>query len=263
MSWRRIRTVVRRHLHVMWRSPHRFFDISVWPLLDVLLWGTLGTFIASESSSSRAGGVYLLAGITMFHVLYQTQIALATGFMEETTWSRNLLNILTTPVTEGEYLTGIGLLGLLKLAVALFTLAISALVFFGFRLGGIGWGLVPIAGVLLVCGWAIGFFVIGLILRYGSSAEVLAWGIQFVLMALSGVFNPVDAIPGVLRPIARNLPTTHAFTALRALVAGQPLPWREIGVGAVGALVLVVASTTYTKRMLQVFRQRGFVTRFS
>ena len=160
MSWRRIRTVVRRHLHVMWRSPHRFFDISVWPLLDVLLWGTLGTFIASESSSSRAGGVYLLAGITMFHVLYQTQIALATGFMEETTWSRNLLNILTTQVTEGEYLTGIGLLGLLKLAVALFTLAISALVFFGFRLGGIGWGLVPIAAC---CSCAAG--------RSGSSSS--------------------------------------------------------------------------------------------
>ena len=33
----------------------------------------------------------------MFHVLFQSQIAVATGFMEET-WSRNLMNVLTTPV---------------------------------------------------------------------------------------------------------------------------------------------------------------------
>ena len=263
MSWRRIRTVVRRHLSVMWRSPHRFFDVSVWPLLDVLLWGTLGTFVASVSSKSKASVAYLLAGVCMFHVLYQMQIALATGFMEESTWSRNLLNVLTTPVTEAEYLAGIGLLGLLKLCVSLLTLVVSAFVFFRFNLGGVGWGLVPVAGVLLVCGWAIGFFVIGLILRYGASAEVLAWGIQFVLMALSGVFNPVTSIPAALRPIARVLPTTHAFAALRTVVAGDPLPWHDILVGTIGAFVCAAAAAFYALRMLKVFRERGFVTRFS
>jgi len=263
MNSRRIGTVVKRHVFVTIRSPHRFFDVSIWPLLDVLLWGTLGTYIGRQAGNVRASAIYLLAGIMMFHVLYQMQIAIATGFMEESTWSRNLLNVLTTPVTEGEYLTGIGLLGLLKLTIALTTLVVSAIVFFGFNLATIGWGLVPIAAVLLVCGWAIGFVVIGLILRYGSSAEVLAWGIQFVLMALSGVFNPIDAIPGALQPIAKVLPTTQAFTALRAIVAGDPLPWRNIGLGMVGALVCCTLSIAYTRRMLSLFRERGFVTRFS
>ena len=38
-------TVVRRHAYVLWRSPHRWFDIVVWPLFDVLLWGSLGAFV--------------------------------------------------------------------------------------------------------------------------------------------------------------------------------------------------------------------------
>ena len=32
-------------------------------------------------------------------------------------------------------------------------------------------------------------------------------------MPLSGVFYPVEALPGVLQPIAPLLPTTHAFAA--------------------------------------------------
>ena len=262
MNGKRVKTVVRRHVYVLKRSPHRFFDVTVWPLLDVLLFGSLGAFVAQQNGSSRAGAPYLLAGILMFHVLYQLQIAICTGFMEET-WSRNVLNILTTPVTEGEYILGVGLFGLAKLVLALAALCVMALLFFGFNLASVGWGLVPITAVLLLAGWSIGMAVIGLMLRYGQSAEILAWGINFLVMALSGVFNPVDAIPGLLQPISRILPTTHAFTALRALLDGQPLPWGQIAAGVLGAFVCAGLSIWYATRMLRTFRRRGYVTRFS
>src|SRR3954465_9965031 len=255
MNTRRIKTVVRRHAYVLKRSPHRFFDVTVWPLLDVLLFGSLGAYVAQQDGSSKAGAPYLLAGILMFHILYQLQIAICTGFMEET-WSRNVLNILTTPVTEGEYILGVALFGLAKLAFALGALIVMAIAFFGFNLTSVGWGLVPITAVLLLAGWSIGMAVIGLMLRYGQSAEILAWGINFLVMALSGVFNPVDAIPAPLQPLSRILPTTpappppplpqplsrippttHAFSALRTLLDGQPLPWGEIAASLVGAVV--------------------------
>jgi ABC-2 type transport system permease protein len=262
MNLHRVRVVVRRHVYVLKRSPHRFFDVTVWPLLDVLLFGSLGAYVAQQDGSSKAGAPYLLAGILMFHVLYQLQIAICTGFMEET-WSRNVLNILTTPITEAEYVSGVAVFGLAKLVVALGALTVMALLFFGFNLASVGWGLVPITAVLLLCGWSIGMAVIGLMLRYGQSAEILAWGINFLVMALSGVFNPVDAIPAPLQPISRILPTTHAFTALRALLDGQPLPWGQIVAGIVGAFVCAAASIWYSTRMLRTFRQRGYVTRFS
>ncbi len=56
MSWLRIMTVVRRHWYVLWRSPNRWFDIAVWPLFDVLLFGSLGAFVAQENTTSRADG---------------------------------------------------------------------------------------------------------------------------------------------------------------------------------------------------------------
>ena len=103
---------------MLWRSPNRWFDIAFLPVMDVILFGSLGTYAARQSHRSGAGVAYLLAGIMLFHVLFQVQVAVATGFMEET-WSRNLLNVMVTPVTEVEYVAGLAVFGLVKLAFAL------------------------------------------------------------------------------------------------------------------------------------------------
>ncbi len=261
-SWLRVRTVVRRHGYVLWRSPHRWFEIIVFPIVDVLLFGSLGAFVAQENDLSRASAPYLLAGIMLFHFLFQSQIALSTGFMEET-WTRNLLNMMTTPLREIEYIVGLVVYSLFKLAGAMVVVSLAALVMWGFGLGEIGWGLVPIAGILLVLGWALALLMIGLLLRYGQSAEILVWASTFLILAISGVFNPVDSIPGVLQPFARNLPTTHVFTAARALLDGDAMPWTDIGVATAGTLVLFVACAAFATRMLATFRHRGFITRYS
>jgi ABC-2 type transport system permease protein len=126
-----------------------------------------------------------------------------------------------------------------------------------------GVGLLPVAALLLVIGWAIALFVIGLVLRFGSGAEALAWGILFVVMPLSGVFYPVSALPLVLRPIAVVLPTTHAFAAGRALAAGGPTPWHELGLAVVGTVGLTLLALAYLGWMLRMFRRRGLVTRYT
>ena len=262
MSWLRIKTVVRRHFYVLWRSPNRYFDIVVWPLFDVLLWGSLGAFVSQENGTSRATAPFLLAGIMLFHVLFQSQIGIATGFMEET-WSRNVLNLMTTPLTEAEYAAGLALYSLTKTALAMGAISFAALVFYGFGLGEVGWALVPIVGVLLVVGFAVALVNIGLMLRFGQSAEIFTWGMNFLLLAVSGVFNPISAAPGAIQPIARILPTTYVFGAARVVLAGQAIPWDDLAKGLAGALVAVALAYWFIIRMLATFRKRGYVTRFS
>ncbi|MEX2293389.1 MAG: ABC transporter permease [Acidimicrobiales bacterium] len=261
-SWLRVRTVVRRHNYVLWRSPERWFDIIIFPLFDVLLWGSLGAFVAQENDVSRASTPYLLAGIMVFHILFQSQIAVSTGFMEET-WSRNLLNMMTTPLREIEYVVGLAAYGFIKLAAAMTMVSVTAFALYRFGLGEVGWGLVPIAGLLVVIGWSMAMMVVGMLLRFGQSAQILAWATTFLILAISGVFNPVEAIPGVLQPIARNLPTTHVFTAARALLDGRPMPWGELGQGAIGAVVFAALAVAFVTHMLATFRKRGYVTRYS
>jgi ABC-2 type transport system permease protein len=82
-------------------------------------------------------------------------------------------------------------------------------------------------------------------------------------MPLSGVFYPVEALPGILQPIAMVLPTTHAFAAARAVLDGEPLPWDELAMALAGTIVLAALGLWFVTTMLRTFRQRGYVTRFS
>ena len=79
--------IARRHAYVLKRSPHRLFDVTLWPLVDVLLFGSLGVFVSHHGGTKSIAFAYLLSGIVLWHVVYQSQIALSTGLLEET-WSR-------------------------------------------------------------------------------------------------------------------------------------------------------------------------------
>jgi ABC-2 type transport system permease protein len=263
LTWLRMRAVARRHAYVLARSPHRLFDVTLWPLVDVLLFGALASYVSTGNTSAgdRAAS-YLLAGIVLWHVVYQSQIAVSTGFLEET-WSRNLLNLMVTPVREVEYVGGVALFGMIKLVIGVSVLAVGALVFYSFDVWSLGFGLIPIAAVLLAVGWSISLFVIGIVLRFGAGAEALAWGVMFIVLPLSGVFYPVDALPAALQPIALALPTTHAFDALRELVDGHGVDWVQLGIAAALTVVVAALAIWYLVRMLSLFRKRGYITRLT
>jgi ABC-2 type transport system permease protein len=259
----RILGVARRHAYVMQRSPHRTFDVLVWPVVDVLLFGSIGVFASSRATNGAAQfALYLLVGVILWHVVYQAQIAVATGFLEET-WSRSVLNLLVTPMREWEYVLGVALFGLVKLVVAVGGVTLIVWAAFAFQISSIGPGMIPVAALLLVVGWSIALFVIGLVLRFGAGAEAFAWGILFVIMPLSGAFYPVEALPPVVRPIAHLLPTTYAFAAGRSVAAGEPMPWGQFAIGAVGAAAVAAIGLGYVTWMLRVFRRRGYVNRYS
>jgi ABC-2 type transport system permease protein len=252
-----------RQALVLRRSPHRLFDVTIWPVVDTLLFGSLAVFFSrAGGSGGKAGAAYLIAGVLLWHVVYQSQIALATGFLEET-WSRNLLSLMCTPLTEGEYVAGVALFGLVKLLLGVGAVAVMVALLYAFNVTSLGWALLPIVAVLLAAGWAVALFVIGMVLRFGTGAEALAWGILFVVMPLSGVFYPVSALPRLLRPVSALLPTTHAFAAARAVLDGDPMPWHQLGVAGATTLLALVLAVLWVRAMLRTFRRRGFVTRYS
>jgi len=263
--WLRIWAVARRHAYVLARSPHRLFDVTVWPIVDTVLFGSLGVFFVTQGgpdSAAQAGVAYLLSGIVLWHVVYQAQIAVSTGFMEET-WSRNLLSLMVTPLKELELVAGIALFGLVKLVMGVGVVALAAYALYAFDVTTLGLGLVPVMAVLLAGGWAIALLVVGLMLRFGNGAEALAWGIMFLVMPLGGVFYPVEALPPFIRPISELLPTTHAFAAGRELLDGGPMPWGELAQAAIGTLVAVLGALAFVAWMLRLFRRRGYITRYS
>ena len=142
LDWLRVRAIARRHAFVLRRSPHRLFDVTIWPLVDTLLFGSLAVFVSRRGGNGSVAFGYLLSGIVLWHVVYQSQIAVSTGFLEET-WSRNLLNLMVTPLREVEYVAGVALFGMVKLAIGVGVVALGA--------EALAWGILflvmPLSGV--------------------------------------------------------------------------------------------------------------------
>jgi ABC-2 type transport system permease protein len=247
---------------VQLRAPQRWFDVAVWPVVDTVIWGSIGVFVEQQGGAARSSAPYMLSGILLMHIIYQSNVSVATGFLEET-WSRNLLNVLVTPLKEIEFLASLIAVGLVRLTIGIASVALAAAGLYAFDVTTAGWELVLPIAVLMLVGWSIAMLVIGMILRFGNGAEILTWGILFVVIALSGAFYPADALPPLLRPVAVLLPSTHAFESARVLLDGRPLPWGQMRIAFLELLVWVPLSLAFVLRMLRLFRTRGYVTRFS
>ena len=80
-------------------------------------WSTIAAFVhPGNATAGKLAAGYLLSGILLWHVVYQSQIALATGFLEEA-WTRNLLNLMVTPLRETEFVGGVAIFGMAKLVM--------------------------------------------------------------------------------------------------------------------------------------------------
>ncbi|HVF20800.1 MAG TPA: ABC transporter permease [Mycobacteriales bacterium] len=262
MNWLRVRSMIRRQLYVQRRAPQRWFDVGVWPIVDTVIWGSIGVYVAQQGGAARSSTPYMISGILLMHVMYQSNVSLSTGFLDET-WSRNLLNIMVSPLREVEMVASLVVVSFLRLLVGLTAVALASFFLYAFNVTSAGWGLLPILAVLMLTGWAIAMLVIGLILRFGSGAEILTWGILFIVIALSGIFYPLDALPGPLQPLAALMPSSHASEAARTLLDGDPLPWNRLGVAALELTVAIPLAMAFVLRMLRLFRVRGYITRYS
>jgi ABC-2 type transport system permease protein len=255
-SWRRVMAVVRRQGLVQYRNPGRWFLLLALPVVDAVLFSSIGVAYGEGKASVRV----LFTGILLFHLVWQLTLAGSIGFLEEV-WSRNLLNLLTTPLREIEYAAALFVVGLLRTLVAVTLIGAVGLGLYSIDPSAAGWVLAPSSVVLLVFGWAVALFVVGLTLQFGDSAEVFSWGTLVLLMPLSGVFYPVEALPGALQALSKAIPLTRAFDATREGIEQGGVAVGDLLIAGAGSVVAVALGFWFVLRQLRRFREQGWVTR--
>ena len=256
-STRRVRAMVRRSFLAQSRNPGYWFLLLVLPLVDGLLFGSIG--VAFDGGDQPV--VLMVTGILLFHLIWQLTLAGSFGLLDEV-WSRNLMNLVATPLTERELLSSFGIVGLVRTCVASLMIGGVGLVFFAVSPTSAGIVLVPSAVLLLAFGWAVALFVVGMTLQYGDKAEVFSWGTLVLLMPLSGVFYPVEDLPGALQAVAAVVPLTHVFDAVRTGIEEGTVAWGQLGIAAAGTAVIAVASAWFAAHQLRRFRRHGWITKF-
>jgi ABC-2 type transport system permease protein len=255
-SAQRISAMMLRHWYLLRSSWPRLLDLIYWPTVQMVTWGFLQYYIASNAGFfARAGGTFIGA-VLLWDILFRGQLGFSISFLEEM-YSRNLGNIMMSPLRPFEFIISLMVISVVRLSIGAVPVTFLAIAFFGFNLYGFGLALVAFFFNLMLTSWAIGIFVSGLILRNGMGAENLAWSVMFLLMPLACVYYPVATLPDWLQPVAWLLPPTYVFEGMRALVIDKAFrPDLMIDALALNA-VLFAAGVFGFLKLLQSARRHG------
>jgi ABC-2 type transport system permease protein len=150
-------------------------------------------------------------------VLVRGQMGFSLSFLEEL-WSRNLGNILMSPLRPGEYVVSLIVISMIRLMIGVLPAIGLAYLFFDFNLFSLGLPLVAFFANLVFFAWAIGLAANGLVVRYGLGAESIVWIAVFAILPLSCVYYPLATLPEWLQYVAAAMPSTQVFEGLRSLV---------------------------------------------
>src|SRR5262249_28777276 len=125
----RIAAMVLRYLYLLRSSWTRLLELIYWPAVQLFVWGFLQFYIAQNSGFfARASGVFI-AAVLMWDVLFRGQLGFSVSFLEEM-WSRNLANLMISPLRPVEFVCALMIMSILRLAIGMVPVTLLAIAFF-------------------------------------------------------------------------------------------------------------------------------------
>ena len=249
-----------RHGYDARRNLNRVADTIYWPAQNMIVWGFFTLYLSRDHRLEAGLAGYILGATMLWGMFYSFQRDLAVGFMEEL-WSRNLVNLFSTPLRVSEYMTGLVLLNLFKALLGLLIAAVIAGFCYAENLFPFLPGFLPFLLVLILFSLSLGLIITGLIVRFTTKIQTLAWSFAGLLMPISCVFYPLSALPKWLRPLAWGLPTTHAFEGMREEMAAGVISLTHFAWGMGLSLAYFVFALFFFRRMFESARMHGFLVK--
>ena len=218
VSFQRIFALLLRHFYILRSSPARIIEILYWPSIQMILWGFISRFFASQDVTvlSYALGT-LLGAVILWDFLFRTQLGVSLSYLEEV-WARNLGHLFVSPLRPWEWWTAMMLYSVVRASLGVIPAALLAIPFYGFSIFGLGWPMLFLFFNLMFMGWWLGFLITAMLIKAGPGAESLAWALTFLLAPFCAVYYPISLLPEWLQWVSNALPASHVFEGLRALV---------------------------------------------
>jgi ABC-2 type transport system permease protein len=260
MKWHRILAVIYRHAYEGRRNFNRITETFYWPIQNILLWGLFTVYLSRQHGAVPGIAGALLGAVMLWGMFYTYQRDIAASFMEEL-WSRNMLNLFSTPLTITEYMVGLMILNFSKAVLGLLLAALIGWFCYAYNIFPELPAFLPFLFNLVLFALTVSLLITGLMIRYSTKIYTLAWSFAGILMPFSCIFYPVDTLPVWLRPVALSLPTTRAFEGMRLLLAHGEFSVPDFLFGLALNLVYFLLAILFFRRMFAIARSKGYLVK--
>ena len=216
MALHRIRAIMLQEFFMIRRSLETIIDIFVYPMMNIIVFGFISKYLMG--SANKDTFISLIVAMLFWQIFSISQYTVSVATLWNM-WAHNLTNLFASPITLLEYFFAHSLTALIK---ALLVFGIGTLVaYFQF-----GYSIIQLPFLFLIVmianlyfvGIAIGIVLIGFIFAYGIRIQAVTWGFVSVIQPLAAVFYPLSILPEPFQSIARVLPLTYMFEALRQTI---------------------------------------------
>jgi ABC-2 type transport system permease protein len=259
---RRVAAIVLRQVFLLRGSPARVLPLFAWVAIDIVLWGFITRYLNAVASPGFDFVPLLLGAVLLWDFFARVMHGVTMAFFEDV-WSRNFLNVFATPITTGEYVSGLVVSSMLTSAIGLAVMLVLATAAFGLSFVGYGLAIVPALLILFLFGIALGILGCAIVLRLGPAAEWLIWPIPAVLSPFVGVFYPISTLPRWMQAVSWLLAPSYVFEAMRALASGKAPSWPALGWAALLALAVIALAAWVFGRVYRHAVRTGLVARYS
>lgn len=255
MSHTRIYAILLQEFFFMRRSVEVLFDVLLFPLVNVVLFAFLSTYIGQ---SVDAFVVYqLLLGSLLWQFMYIVQYSVSVHTMWNL-WARNLSNIFITPIHITEYFTAAALSGAAKSTVVFVFSGTVLMLLFDFNVFEVGVG--PLA-LYMISLWlfavGVGIIILGLIFRFGTRISAFSWGFLPILQPLMATLFPRTILPAPFDLVALLFPPTYVFEAARWQLQHGTIYWHYILMSYIGNLLFVIMAIFAFRALFRKSQETG------
>jgi len=231
-------------------------DLFYWPTIDILLWGMTSVWIQGQEANVPGIAMGILTGLVFWQIIWRGNYEISVNLLQEF-WSRNLVNLFSTPLKISEWMTATMLMGIFKIIINVLFSSMLVYLLYALNIYNLGWAFLPYAASLTLFGWVIGFISGSIMVYFGQRVQMLAWMMPFVFAPFSAVFYPVSTLPGWAQTIAYCLPTTYIFEGMRTLlregVFSHHMFYMSLGLN----VVFLVLSMFLFRTMFEKSRNKG------
>lgn len=257
MKWHRIQTILLHSYYHFFRSKETLVDLIWFTFIQFIIFGFLSKILVG---SNAAIGASLMLGLLFWETVRIGQYCLSVSILWEI-WSKSLNSMFITPLTLQELITGEAIAGVIKTIGVIGSLMILCQLLFHFSVFQLGPILAVYFLLLLLFSYAAGLFVNGIIFRYGTDVQSMAWGMIFIFQPISAIYYPVSVLPVQVRWLAYISPITYVMESARGQLAGGNTNWSYLGISFLLDIVYLCLTAFFIKKMFSWSKKTGAFAR--